>query len=373
MNFIEEFKKGQSGSNKGIPIGFGLSNVSNAINGVQRGRLYGIAAAPKAGKSTFVDYAFLIQPFLFSVANNVNIEWLYYSLEIDRVSKEFDISVFFLNLDYGIEHIQLDEGITKDGKKVIPLNSDYLRGRIIDDNGDTILVKETIIEKLKIVYKERIIPLFGEYSDKGTLLKPGKVVFIEQKNNPTGIKKEIKRHAEKNGKFLEDRSGPKPRIVGYIPNDPDKFTIVITDHLRKMLPERNWPIKQTVDKMIEYQVELKNWTGYTFVDIIHTNRDIVNQERLRFAKDMLYPTSDDIKDTGNLAEDADYVFTMMNPNDDRYNLNRHFGNTIKDDSGNPLYPNLRTIHLVESRHCKYPQHFKTNMRGNLKTFEQIKF
>ena len=62
MNLIEEFKKGQSGGNKGLPMGEGLSNVSKAVNGVQRGRIYGVAAAPKAGKSTFVDYSFVIQP-----------------------------------------------------------------------------------------------------------------------------------------------------------------------------------------------------------------------------------------------------------------------------------------------------------------------
>ncbi len=48
MNFIEEYEKGQRGGNKGLPMGDGLMNVSRAINGVQRGRIYGIAAAPKA-------------------------------------------------------------------------------------------------------------------------------------------------------------------------------------------------------------------------------------------------------------------------------------------------------------------------------------
>ena len=85
MNLIEEFKKGQEGSNKGLPMGDGLSNVSKAINGVQRGRIYGVAAAPKAGKSTFVDYAFVIQPFLYAIQNNIPVEWIYFSFELDRI------------------------------------------------------------------------------------------------------------------------------------------------------------------------------------------------------------------------------------------------------------------------------------------------
>ena len=106
MNFIEEFKKGQSGGNKGLPMGDGLANVSKAINGVQRARIYGVAAAPKAGKSTFVDYGFVIEPFLYCIANNIPIEWIYFSFELDRVSKEFDFAAFFLWHDYGIEFIQ---------------------------------------------------------------------------------------------------------------------------------------------------------------------------------------------------------------------------------------------------------------------------
>lgn len=48
MNLIEEYKKGQAGGNKGLYMGDGLENISKAINGVQRGRIYGVAAAPKA-------------------------------------------------------------------------------------------------------------------------------------------------------------------------------------------------------------------------------------------------------------------------------------------------------------------------------------
>ena len=48
MNLIEEFKKGQEGGNMGLPLGDGLVNISNYINGVQKGRIYGVAAAPKA-------------------------------------------------------------------------------------------------------------------------------------------------------------------------------------------------------------------------------------------------------------------------------------------------------------------------------------
>jgi hypothetical protein len=373
MNLIEEYKKGQSGANRGLSMGPGLMNVSNAINGVQRSRIYGLAAKSKAGKSTFADYGFVINPILDAYKKDIPIEVIYFSFELDRVSKEFDFLAYFLYLDKGIETIKLDEGIFKDGKNVVSLTPDYLRGRLQDDNGNTIKVKDSVFEAIKELYQNRIIPFFGEFDEKGIRIKKGYITFVDQKDNPTGLYKYLKRHAMKYGNFLTIPTvDKKERIIGYKPNNPNKYTIVITDHLRKLLPERGFTLKQTVDKYIEYQVELRNWCGFTFVDIIHTNRSMADQDRLRFAKDMLYPTSDDIKDTGNLSEDADFVFTMMNPNDDIYNLKKHFGLDIKDSKDNLIYPGLRTIHLVESRHCEFPQHFRTNMMGGLKSFKPFK-
>lgn len=74
----------------------------------------------------------------------------------------------------------------------------------------------------------------------------------------------------------------------------------------------------------------------------------------------------------NLAEDADYLFTMFNPNDGKYNLNTHFDLELKDSKNNPFFPNMRTLHLVESRHCLFPQHFRTEMLGNVKSFKEFK-
>ena len=371
MNLIEEFKKGQEGGNMGLYMGDGLANISNYINGIQKGRIFGVVAPPKVGKSTFTDYGFVIQPYLHSLRDNLEVEWIYFSFELDRVSKEFDYATYFLYHDFGIEFITLDEGVTKDKKNIIELSPNYLRGRMLDDDGNVIKVKPEIIEALKVVYENRIIPMFGEYASNGSQVTPGKINFIEQKDNPTGIYKFLKDHASKEGTFIKSGHGEFQRVVGYRPRNPNKYTIIIIDHLRKLIPERGWQMKQTVDKMLEYQVEIRNWCNYSFVPIIHTNRNISSVDRIKYSGQDLYPTSEDIKDSGNLAEDADYVFTLFNPNDTRYNLKEHFGLKIKDTKNNEFYPNLRTIHLVESRHCDFPKHFKVNMFGNYKSFNTI--
>ena len=189
------------------------------------------------GKSTFVDYGFVISPYLDWIENNpgIEIEWVYFSFEIDRVSKEFDFVAYFLYHDFGIERITLEEGqtITINNQKetVIDLSPDYLRGRLQDDNGNIIKVKESIVEAIKVVYEKRIIPLFGEYSSSGTQITPGKINFIENRDNPTGIWKYLIHKAEKEGDFIYEYFGEnKKRIRGYKPRNPDKITIVVLDH-----------------------------------------------------------------------------------------------------------------------------------------------
>jgi replicative DNA helicase len=142
------------------------------------------------------------------------------------------------------------------------------------------------------------------------------------------------------------------------------------DHVRKLRTEQGLTtMKQLIDKWSGYSVDLRNKTKYTFVNIVHTNRELSSVSRQQFVKGDLYPTLDDIKDSGNLAEDSDFVITMMNPHDDAYNIKKgdglHFGVHVED------YPALRSLHLVASRYGNAPEHFPVLMKGNLKAFNTI--
>lgn len=368
MNFIEEFKKGQQGENRGLYMGDGVAHLSRAINGLQRARILGIASAPKVGKSTFADYACTINPVFDAQQKGIPIHVIYFSFELDRVSKEFDFATYFLHKDYGIDIITLPNGSTKNGKDTIDLSADYLRGRITDDDNKIIRIDSHVEKCLHDVYEKRIVPLFGEYGKRGERMRNGTIDVVEHRDTPTGLYRYLKQYATQHGQFFYAGSKDDLRIAGYRPNDPALFTIIIVDHLRKIIPEKGFSIKQTMDRFVEQSVELRNICGFTFVHIVHTNRNLTNVQRLMQFEDQLVPTSDDIKDSGNIAEEADYMLTMFNPNDTKYNLLKFFGFNIRYENGDPIYPNLRTIHLVESRHCVYPQHFAVNMYGNFKDF-----
>lgn len=383
MNFKEKFRKGLEGRNIGLPTG--IETIDKAMGGIQKAAIYGIAAGPKVGKTTFTDFSFVLQPYLYYLEQlklgnpkEIEVEWIYFSFEIDRVKKEFKYVTYFMYKDYGIETFRWKD-------EVYELSPNYLEGKMRDNDGETIIPSAEHQEIVMKIYQDRIIPLFGEYDEKGKVIKKGLIIFVEHKENPTGLRNFIGNYSSENGEWQkskykvmtgEDSAGnpvyaTKERRDSWIPNNPNKFTIIITDHLRKIPPERGFNAKQTVDKFIEYQVEFRNWCGFTFVDIIHLNRNMGDVNRLKYNNEYIYPTGDDIKETGNLSEEADYIFTLMSPNDEKYGINKHFGLEIKNTSNDELYPNYRSIHLVESRDTECPTHFRSIMKGNVNAFEPL--
>jgi len=383
MNFKEKFKQGLAGQNFGLPMG--IEQMDIKMGGIQREAIYGIAAGPKVGKTTLTDFAFVLTPAEYYMSEllkgnpqGLEVEWIYFSYEISRVKKEFKYVVFFMARDYDCKTFNWKN-------EVYDMTPNYLEGRMRDNDGDRIIPSEEHQRIVHKIYEEKIIPLFGEYDEKGKRIKKGLIDFVEYRENPTGLRNYIGDYSTRNGtwnkttykhKEGEDHDGQplyeiKSKRESWTPHNPKKFTIIVLDHLRKLKKERGFQMKQTVDKMIEYQVEFRNWCGFTFVDIIHLNRSMSDVQRMKYNKEFLYPTGDDIKETGNLSEEANYILTMMNPNDDKYALTKHFGLEIKNTANEELYPNYISVHLVESRDTECPIHFRTNMKGNINHFESL--
>lgn len=366
MNFQSEFKKGQEGKNIGLSTG--IKGLDKAIRGVQRKSIIGIAASPKVGKTTLADYSFVLSPYEDAIAKGIldNVHWIYFSFEVDRVKKEFKFAAHYFWKDYGISNF------TYKGKNY-SFSSDYLLGKMIDDQEELIPVSPDHKQILIEIYENRIVPLFGRYNSEGKQTQKGKITFIGEKDNPTGMRNFLMHYAKQHGNFIyetyyteeEGKKVTRQRIIGYKANNSEAMTIILTDHIRKLKLERNFPMKQNVDKWLEYQVELRDWCGFTFVDICHLGRGLSNIDRLKYAGETLYPTGDDLKDTGNLSEDCNVLLTMFNPADEKYGIETHFGYELVN------YPFYRSIHVVESRDTDCPQHIQVNMFGGINIFDDI--
>jgi replicative DNA helicase len=373
MNDLQiAFKKGLEGKNQGLPTG--IPKLDKIIYGVQRGIIIGVAGSPKSGKSSMLDSAFVIHPYLYSLSKpDLKLKIFYWSLEMDKTSVRFKYIAFFFEYDYQISIINLPDNRKLKGLPFFQLSSAYLLGKMVCDNDERIIVSEQHQVIVNEIIENRIIPMFGKYDDKGNKLSEGIIDIIEDKNNsnPTGIRNILYDYAKTNGKLVYEQykihstGEVKQRISGYVPNNPDEHIIVITDHMRALKRERGFTMKQNMDKLTEYQIGMRNLFNYAFIDIIHLNRSISDIGRIKFNNEFLFPNDDDLKDSGNLAEDADALITIFDANDPRYNIKKHFGLDITN------IPNYRSLHLVRSRHSEAPAHIQTKMHAGILKFEQI--
>ena len=342
MNILTEIQRGIRGYNVGLDLG--LPKLNQDLGGIQKGESYALGGERKAGKTAYADQVFVLSPFLLNP--NANVEWIYFSFEIDRIRKQAKYISYFLWKDYNID-----------------VSDKYILGRAKNADGSAIIVTPEHYSKIKLVYDKYIVPLFGIYNDNGQQVTKGKIDFIEERNNPTGIRNYLMNYAEENGKFIREpyftkEKGQKvkrERIIGYKENDSSLYTIIVIDHVRALRMERGFQMKQNIDKVSEYHVWLRNMCKFTFVIISHLNRSSNDLERLKFMGDGFYPTADMFKDSGNLAEDCTHVLTVFNPGDDKYNLRTHFKE--------PIPENYRSLHLVDSRTCPTPMHYRTLFDG----------
>ena len=88
---IEEIDRGQRGENKGLPMG--LPKLVEYVPNLQKNTYYLVGGNTGAGKSAFVDEAFIFAPFEYLLESGdvediiKHFEVIYYSFEINKVSK----------------------------------------------------------------------------------------------------------------------------------------------------------------------------------------------------------------------------------------------------------------------------------------------
>jgi replicative DNA helicase len=148
-----------------------------------------------------------------------------------------------------------------------------------------------------------------------------------------------------NGQVVETKKVVKGKELvfkKYIPNDPFEIVELIEDHIGLARKEKELITKKDIiDKGSENAITLRNFFGVSKIAISQFNRDMADMDRRRFTE--LTPQLEDFKNSGNVSEDADMVWTIFNP--DRYNLTEYSGiQRIKDFGGR-----YRSLSILKSR------------------------
>ncbi len=258
----EEVDAGLNGRNDGIPMGF--YRLSKHV-GIRKRIYFLVGGNTGVGKSSFTDDAFILNPYDWYLANrdttNIKLKIIYRSMERSRVYKLAKWVSRKIFLDYGI---------------IIPIGKLLgWNGRLTPDEHDLYKLHKDYINGIEDV-----------------------VEIYDGPENPVGIAKDLKKHAEANGKF--EQLDQYNKI--YIPNDPNEITIVIIDHIGLTKITKDHPTKkQAIDKLSDELRYVRDVYGYTPVVVSQFNRDLANP--LRIKQDGAEPQIEDFKESGQTQED----------------------------------------------------------------------
>ncbi len=274
----DRIQAGKEGKYKGLDNGLG--DINKYIYDIQRGTYYLIGALSGAGKTTLVDYM-ILTALEDAKKKGHKVDVFYYSFEIKEEIKKLN---------------WLSVHIYKKYKVIISPQS-------IGGLGEEILTD----------YQQKLVDAEIDYIEE---LFEG-INFRYEPTNPTGIFHELFEHASKNGKFTKEKyslnNEDKERIVRYTSNDSNSYTLIACDHAALAKRERNFTLKENIDKLSEYFVYLRNICNYTFLMVSQFNQGLSSVDRMKLKGVDLSPQQNDFKDSTNPYQDADIVLGIMNP------------------------------------------------------------
>jgi hypothetical protein len=277
-SFKQRIEDGLSGKYKGLNNGF--DKLNKYIYNTQRKTYTLIGGLSGSAKTTLVNYI-LLNNIEDADKNNIPIDVFYYSYEIDEETTKANwLSVI----------------IYKKHKIIIP--PEKING--LGDNRLSFAEQEYINKELP-------------YLD--SLFK--RINFRFDANNPTGIRNELYDYAKSVGEFqyesYNSSEGEKKRLIGYKLNEPDRYTLIIMDHLSLMKLERGFSLKENIDKYSEYCIFFRNICGFSFFNLQQFNMGLNSVERSKLKGVDLSPQQNDFKDSTNPYTDSDIAIGLMNP------------------------------------------------------------
>lgn len=145
------------------------------------------------------------------------------------------------------------------------------------------------------------------------------ITFLEDKN-PTGIYKTIVRYADEHGKRIKQKvqisdefEGTKTvdKIVGYEPDDPDEYVIIITDHMSLLSEEKGMDKRETIRKYSQYMMELRDYYRYIPVCVQQQSSEVQSMDAYKLNR--ISPTPGALADCKDTRYDCNVMIGLTNP------------------------------------------------------------
>lgn len=306
-NIKERRTKLLNGGINSIPSPF--KRFSEDFLGIEQGKYYIVTGSTKSAKTQLASYLFVYNTLIYAYKNpdKIKIKIFYYPLE---ETPEEIMMRFMSHLLYILSGCKL---------KVSPTDLQSSRN-------DKILSKD-IIDLLESEEYKEILQFFEDN------------VIFSNSTNPTGVYNECKKYAETHGivhkkkQTIKGELGENKEIDvfdWYEQNDPNEYRLIIYDHVSLTTTERGLTLKQSIDKLSEYFVILRN--RYKFSPVVIQQQSFENESLDNFKLNRLRPTVAGAADSKYTMRDSNIVLGIFSPF--KWELKEYFGydiSTLKDN------------------------------------------
>ena len=162
-------------------------------------------------------------------------------------------------------------------------------------------------------------------------------IIFSSSTNATGVWKECRRYAEDHGtihtkkakitevdEFTGERKEKEVDAFDYYePEDPKEYRIIFYDHIGLTSTERGMDLRQSINKLSEYFVTLRNRYGFSPVVI---QQQAFFETTDAFKMDKLRPSITNLADSKAVSRDANICLSLFSPY--KYELREYLGYDI---------------------------------------------
>lgn len=304
-----------SGGINSIPSPF--VRFQNDFLGIEQGKYYVVTSSTKGAKTQFASFIFLYTPILYAYEHpkQVRLKIFYYPLE---ESKESIVARFMSYLLF-----------IKSGIRISPLD--------LESSNNSKILDQNIITLLESPEYQDILRFFE------------KTVIFSTATNPSGVWFDCKKYALEHGKVVTKKQNIKGELGEtlevdafdyYTPDDPDEYRIIFYDHVSLTSSENGMNLKQSVDKLSEYCVSLRN--KYNFTPVIIQQQAFAGESLDAFKEKKLRPTIANLGDSKYPSRDANLVLGLFSPA--KHDLREYMGYDITK-----LKDNVRFLEVLINR------------------------
>ena len=271
-----------------IPLPF--TRFRNELPGLEQSCYYLISGSTKSGKTQMTNYIFVFSTVLYCYYNpdKVYPKIFYFPLEETSEFITLRFMSFLLNyLSKGNIHLSPTALRSTDERKPVP---------------------EEVLEYMEREEFKNIMEIYES------------IVSFYDDRNPTGVWKTLRNYAEANGTTyykeiqVKDELGQEVsrKIFDYyVPNNPNEYVFIIVDHVSLIESEKGMTLRESINKLSEYMVLLRN--RYFYSPVIVQQQSVETQNLEAFKNNKIRPSVSGLSDSKYPARDATLMLGITNP------------------------------------------------------------